>query len=65
MSGAARPQRRGSSKPIIVVKEKYLSGPPLNIPAESITLGEKYLRCLEDQPERIHQVRFLFLLLLV
>lgn len=56
MAGTGRVQRRLPSKPPPVVKEKYLTGPTLNIPIDTYNLGERYLNFLSQQPEKIHQV---------
>lgn len=58
MAGTGRVQRRLPPKPALV-KEKYLTGPTLNIPIEPCNLGERYLNFLSQQPEKIHQVRLI------
>lgn len=60
MAGSGRTARRLPSKPVPVVREKYLTGPTLNVTLDSGNLGQRYLNFLTQNPEKIHQVNKYF-----
>lgn len=57
MASTGRRPKVPKSTASTATKDKRLSGPPLDIPVQQISLGQRLLHFLEQNKEKIHQVR--------